>query len=288
MNDAVDTNSGMIEFWNGDAGQKWVRFQEMMDRSLLPLGEKAMDVAGIAAGERVIDVGCGCGDTGFQLAGRVGGGGRVLGVDISGPMLERARERADAAGRANLAFELGDAQVYDFEAGAFDLVFSRFGVMFFADPEAAFGNLKSALRPGGRVAFVCWQPARDNPWVRIPVGVVGQHVPLPAPPGPDEPGEFAFGDPARVERILSAAGFADIAIDKFDTPFTAAGGAGLDEAVEFFLQMGPTGRALADAGAGPEVRDAIAADLRAALTPYDTGGGIVMDAATWVVTARNA
>ncbi len=279
-------NADMLEFWNGDAGQKWVRFQDRMDVSLAPFGHRAMDAAGLSDGATVIDVGCGCGDTSFELARRVGPSGAVLGVDISEPMLVRARERAAATRADNVTFRQADAQVQAFDEGAYDAVFSRFGVMFFADPVAAFGNLKSALKPGGRLGFACWQPAKDNPWVRIPAGVVKQHIELPPPPGPEDPGEFAFGDPERVLRIVSQAGFSDVEIEKVDAPIAVAGGTGLDEAVEFLTQMGPTARALAEANAGEDVKAQVMGDLREALAPYETEDGVVMQSGTWIVSAR--
>ena len=277
------TNAEMIDFWNGDAGQKWVRFQERMDQSLLPLGRAAMAAAAPKAGDAVIDVGCGCGDTSFDLARQVGPAGRVLGVDVSAPMLSRAKARMGTV--TNVAFEQGDAQVYPFAASTFDLVYSRFGIMFFDDPVAAFGNLRAALKPGGRVAFVGWRAARENAWVKVPVSIVGAHVPLPPPAGPDEPGEFAFADGERVRRILTGAGFADVDIARHDAPMILAGG-GLEEAVAVLLDFGPTGRALADAGAGEDLKARIAADLRDGLRPYLTPAGVVLGASTWVVTAR--
>jgi SAM-dependent methyltransferase len=277
------TNADMIEFWNGDAGQKWVQFQELMDRSLRPLGRAAMDAAAPKAGERVIDVGCGCGDTSFDLARRVGPKGRVLGVDISQPMLARAKSRMGEC--ANVTFERGDAQVFEFPQSAFDIVFSRFGVMFFADPVAAFRNLRAALKPGGRVAVLGWRAARENAWVKVPVSLVGPHVPLPPPAGPDEPGEFAFADDARVRRILTGAGFADVNIARHDAPITLAGG-GLEDTVALLLEFGPTGRAVADAGADEALKARIAADLRDGLRPHLTPAGVVLGASTWVVTAR--
>lgn len=278
------TNTDMIEFWNGDAGRKWVRFQEMMDVSLFPLGQRAMEAAKPKAGERAIDVGCGCGGATFELARRVAPDGAVFGLDISVPMLSRAKMRKGS--EQAVRFEHGDAQVYEFDKAAYDLVFSRFGVMFFSDPVAAFRNLRSALKPGGRIAFVCWPPARENGWVKIPAGIVKAHVDLPPPPAPDEPGEFAFADSKRIHQILSAAGFAGINIERHDMPITIAPGGGLDQAAEFFLEMGPTGRAIADADASDELKPRIAADLRDGLRPFVTEAGVVMDAAIWQVTAR--
>ena len=276
------TNADMIDYWNGETGRKWVRFQEMMDLSLLPIGQGLMDITNPVAGERAIDVGCGCGDTTIELARRVAPGGTVMGVDISAPMLARARERSGS--QPGVTFEQGDAQVREFAEGAHDLVFSRFGVMFFSDPVAAFRNLRTALKPAGRVAFVSWLPARDNAWVNIPIGIVKAHLELPPPTPPGEPGEFAFADREHVQRILSAAGFADIEIDRKDMPIAIAAGGGLDEAVEFYLGMGPTGRAIADADAA--IKSRIAEDLRARLRPYATPAGVVLDAAVWMVTAR--
>jgi SAM-dependent methyltransferase len=277
------TNADMIEFWNGDAGQKWVQFQDLMDRSLRPLGRAAMDVAAPKAGERVIDVGCGCGDTTFDLARRVGPEGHVLGVDISQPMLARAKSRMGAC--ANVTFERGDAQVFEFSKSAFDIVFSRFGVMFFDDPVAVFRNLRAALKPGGRVALMGWRAARENAWVKVPVGIVGAHVPMPPRPDPDAPGEFAFADDARVRRILTEAGFAAVDIARHDAPISLAGG-GLEDTVALLLEFGPTGRAVADAGADAALKARIAADLRDGLRPHLTPAGVVLGTSTWVVTAR--
>jgi SAM-dependent methyltransferase len=279
-------NAEMIEFWNGEGGQRWVRFQDILDTSLLPFGHRAMTASAVKAGERVIDVGCGCGDTSFELARRVGSDGGVLGVDASDPILNRAMSRMSLAEATSVKFERGDAQIHRFEGASFDLIFSRFGVMFFENPVAAFSNLQSALKPGGRLAFVCWQPARENSWVSLPVGVAAVHVPPPTPPGPEEPGPFSFGDPERVRKILADAGFIGSEIKSYDTPFNIGNSGGIDEAVEFFMQIGPTARMIAEADADEATRSRIADDLRSSLKPHDTGQGLVMNAKAWVVTAR--
>src|SRR5438309_1620679 len=202
---APEANAEQIRYWNEAAGPKWVSFQKVIDAQIAPLGERAMDRASIAPGERVIDVGCGCGDTTITLARRVGPAGLVLGIDISAPMLERAAETARAAGLANVRFENADAQTHRLSPGAFDVVYSRFGVMFFADPVAAFTNLRAALRPGGRLAFVCWRSLAENPLFTAPMAAAAKHLPPLPPPHPNAPDPFAFADRARVAQILETA-----------------------------------------------------------------------------------
>ncbi len=284
MNDIVNAN--MNEYWNGEGGQKWLRFQERMDVHLLPFGQKVIDEAAISAGEAILDVGCGCGDTAIRMAREAGPDGRVLGVDISEPILARARTRAESASHKNVSFETADAQTHRFAEAAFDLVVSRFGVMFFDDSLAAFRNIRRALKPGGRMVFICWQGTKENEWIRKPLEVIGLHVPLPEPPGPEEPGPTAFCDSARVKRILSGAGFSDIAITSCDTAFSL--GNGLDNAVEFAMQMGPASGAIVQSEADEATKSRIAADMCEALAAHETPDGIVLGAATWLVSARNS
>ncbi len=278
-------NADMREFWNGDGGQKWVRFQRRMDAGLIPFGQLAMAAAGVSSGEVVIDVGCGCGDTTLELARQAGPQGQVLGIDISKPILARARTQADTATAQNVTFAQGDAQTHQFAPATADVVFSRFGIMFFDDPAAAFANLRRGMTPGGRVAFICWRPAQDNEWIGLSLGVVAKHVPLPPPLGPEDPGPMSFGDPDRVRRVLTSAGLTDIAIERSNTPFRIGGNR--TEAVEFLTQLGPAGGAIAQADTDDETKARIAADMHDALAPYDTGQGVVIGAATWIVTARN-
>jgi SAM-dependent methyltransferase len=281
---AAGPNAEQIEYWNETAGPKWVDFRDLIDDQIAPLGVRAMERAGIAPGDRVLDVGCGCGQSTLELGRRVGPQGSVLGVDISTVMLARARELARAAGLSHVRFENVDAQTERFPADSLDLVYSRFGVMFFSDPPAAFGNLRAGLRPDGRLAFVCWQGLSENPWMLVPVMAAAQHVALPPPPAPDAPGPFAFADAERVRGILTIAGFADVAFEGVNETLTIGGGRDLDEAVEFLLQMGPTGRLLRDAD--PGLRPRVAAAVREALLPYRTENGIRMASASWIVTAR--
>jgi SAM-dependent methyltransferase len=275
-------NAEQITYWNQQAGPTWVAIQSVIDQQIRPLGLLAMERAGLTPGTAVLDVGCGCGDTTIELARRVAPGD-VLGLDISAPMLNRAIQQAKAAGVA-ARFEIADAQTYTFDAGRFDVLFSRFGVMFFADPTAAFANLHRALKPGGRLAFVCWQSMMDNPWMTVPMAAALQHLPPPPIPAPGAPGPFAFADPDRVRGILSGAGYRDVALEPVQMTLAVGGGRSLDETVDFLLRMGPTARALRE-NEDPELIPAVTASVREALLPYQTDAGVQMESASWIVTA---
>jgi SAM-dependent methyltransferase len=238
-----------------------------------------------SAGEHVVDVGCGCGETSLELGRRVTERGGVLGVDISEPMLARARERAAAERLGHVRFVAADAQTHRFAADAADAVFSRFGVMFFADPAAAFANLRATLHANGRLAFVCWQPVTENPWMLTPLMAAAGIVPLPPPPPPDAPGPFAFGDRDRVASLLGQAGFRDVAFESFKPDVLVAGGADLDRSVQFLLQLGPLGAALGETP--PDVLARITTAVRDAVTPVATARGVAMPSAAWIVMARH-
>jgi SAM-dependent methyltransferase len=284
MIETIGPNAQQIAYWNEQAGPRWVRLQELLDAQLAPLGEAAMDALGLADGERVLDVGCGCGDSTLAIARRVGASGSVTGVDISGVMLERARQRARDAGLTNVHFEIADAQTHRFAPGGFDALFSRFGVMFFTDPGVAFTNLRAALRPGGRLGFVCWQAMQDNPWLLEPLKVAAQHIVLPAPPAPDAPGPFAFADPERVRGILSGAGFTAVAVQDWSVQLTLGSSVDIAQVADFLMQMGPTATALRDAD--PEARQRVASAMHEMLVPYQTADGVQMPAKAWIATAR--
>ncbi len=277
-------NAEQIRYWNEEAGQKWVRFQELLDGQIRPLGRKAMDRAGVSAGEHVLDVGCGCGDTTLELAERVAPSGQVLGVDISAPMLERARERAAQKGVTGASFVQADAQIHDFPEASFDVVFSRFGVMFFADPVAAFANLRRASKRGGRLAFVCWQAVTENPWMAVPMMAVLPHLPNPELPNPDAPGPFAFANADKVRRILGEAGYRAIEFETVREMLSIGGEAPLEQVVDFLLQMGPTGKLLR--GAPADLIERVAESVCTALQPYQTPAGVRMEGTAWIVTAR--
>jgi SAM-dependent methyltransferase len=284
---AAGPNAEQITYWSETTGPKWVALADLLDSQIGPLGELAMSSAALRAGERVLDVGCGCGHTSLELGRRVGARGRVQGIDISAPMLALARERAAQEGAGNVEFVLADAQTTALERGRFDLIFSRFGVMFFADPPAAFANLRRSLGAAGRLAFVCWQPLGSNPWMAIPLAAAAAHVPLPPPPPAGAPGPFAFGDPDRVARILTEAGFADVSLESVETTLRVGGDTGLEGAVRFLLEgVGPTSAALREAP--DSLREKVADAVRTALAPHVTPRGVEVGAAVWIATARNA
>jgi len=270
----------MIGRWNASTGAAWVAGQERMDRQLAPLGALARDRLALAVGERVLDVGCGCGATSLELADAVGPTGTVVGLDVSAPMLERARTRAGE--RPGVSFVVADAQTFVFEPASFDAVCSRFGVMFFDDPVAAFANLARAVRPGGRLAFVCWQAASRNAALGEVARVIADLVTLPPPPPPGSPGMFAFAEPGHVREILAAAGWGDVAVDGHDVEMFLA--ADVDEAVAAAQQVGVTADLLA--AAPQDVRAAALGRLRAFYRERVGEHGIRAPAAVWVVSAR--
>lgn len=279
----TDPNNAQIEYWNEQTGPKWVAQQAELDRLLAPLGMAAMDRLALRPGQRVLDVGCGCGDTTLALAQRVGEAGTVLGVDVSTPMLARARERARRM--PNVGFVQADAQTHRFEPGSFEAIFSRFGVMFFADPTASFANLRTALRAGGELAFVCWQEIGKNPWCTVPLAAMAPLVQLPPPPPPGEPGPFSFGDAARVRGILEGAGFARARIDPLEQALNLGADGTLEQAVQFTTEAGPASRFLRDVSA--EVKARVRDAVRTALAPFAGPNGVRLTGACWIVTARN-
>jgi len=276
-------NAEQIRFWNEVNAQKWIRFQSVIDEQIGSLGRVAMDRAGIRAGERALDVGCGCGGTTLEIARRVGPAGFVVGIDLSAPMLAEAERRARESHVSNARFQNSDAQTHAFAPGEFDVGFSRFGVMFFADPARAFANLGGALRSGGRFALVCWQALDRNPWMGVPVRAAAREIPFPAPSDPQAPGPFAFADPDRVRRILTDAGFRDIAIDPHEQVLSIGGRGGIDAAVEFLVQMGPTGAALRQAD--PSVEPRVRAAVKEAVAPFLGADGVKMPSAAWIIFA---
>jgi SAM-dependent methyltransferase len=279
-----DQNADQIAYWNGPGGQRWTDRQQTQDILLAPVSDILVDRAKAKVGERIVDVGCGCGATTIAFAERVGPAGHVSGIDISAPMLARARQMAPAG--IPVDFVLADATVYPFASGSFDLMVSRFGVMFFAEPALSFANMRRALRPSGRLTFVCWREPRENPWLMMPLQAVYKHVPKLPQLGPEDPGPFAFASEQRVIRILSEAGFSGIAMEPCDLSLDVAVGRGLDAAVETALEIGPASRALE--GQPPDVRAAAANSIREALAPFASGNSVPLAASIWIVTASGS
>ncbi len=274
--DADGPNAAQVAYWNESAGPTWVAMHDALDHELNDLGLAAMAALAPRENERLVDIGCGCGATTLELARRVGKGGAVLGVDLSAPMLAVARERAAAAGLDQASFLQADAQVYALEP--VDGAFSRFGVMFFADPVAAFANIRKGLRPGGRVAFVCWRQLAENPWMTVPMAAVLPLLPAPpAAPTPDAPGPFAFADRDRLFGILPRRGLHR----HRDRAARCAGQLGRPRDVRANGAAPRSGR-----GAGPREPDCGPHDRRGPHCAAPHVGETGLRLGTWIVLAR--
>lgn len=274
------------EYWNGPASMLWVELQERLDVLFAPLTSVALDAARPQPGERVLDVGCGCGATVLELARRVGPQGKVTGVDVSVPMLARARQRVDAAGLANVTLTVADAGAHAFVPASVDLVFSRLGSMFFGDPVAAFANLRDALRPGGRIVLVCPRAAAQNRYISEAVQAARPLLPAGAlvAQRPDEPGMFSLADPERVRRILGAAGIDDVALQPCDGAMQL--GASAADAAAFSIQFGPLPRILTSAG--EDLQRAVLAAVTARYRELEGPTGVALEGAFWIVSGRRA
>ena len=243
---AAFVNTQQAEFWS-ELAPRWLEFEDQLEEVGGPPGQLAMDRLGLLPGQRVVDLGCGSGRTTLELAARVSPGGEVTGVDISAEMLARARERAARLHVGNAEFVHADVQVHDLGEDRFDAAYSRFGVMFFADPVAAFGNIRRALRPGGVLSFACWQGVFENEWILIPGAAVAEVTgALPPMPGPDEPGPFSLADPDRVRAVLNAAGFDSVAIEPH-ADYVAITADRIPEVAETSVRVGGIQQALKDA-----------------------------------------
>jgi SAM-dependent methyltransferase len=276
------TNAGMIAYWNGSGGNAWIARQEAQDRGIVIITETLLAHAALQPGERVIDIGCGTGNVTVEAICLVSPTGQLLGIDISEPMLERARARLSSTGNVTLVH--ADATVYPFPEAAFDAALSRMRVMFFAEPAKSFANIRRALRPDGRPAFACWRGLDENPWVAVPLAAARAHAPE-EPIGTDGPGPFSFGSEAHVRGILDAAGFVEPAFEKLDLDRDLGQGRGLEHAVAFAMRSGPVSRLFA--GAPAEAVDLATEAVRQALTPFARGDRVPMAAAAWIVTAHN-
>jgi len=281
---AATGNAAQIEFWNSAATRAWADQYARMDRAVAALTKELLDLAAPGPGERILDIGCGPGTTVLELAKRVGPGGHVLGADVSEPSVARARERIAAAGLRHAEVIVADASVHPFSPDSFELTFSRFGIMFFSDPVAAFENVRRAMKPGGRLTLAVFRPASAKLWPNAPLEAVRHLLPPIPTPGPEEPGPFSWADPARVHRILDGAGFSEVSLTPLDPVIQLAGPAGEAEAVDFVMAMGPLMRVLP--GLSATEREDIRATLEVYFKAHATSQGVVLPAEIWVVRAR--
>lgn len=270
-------NRDQAAIWNEASGLAWVEMQATLDRMLAPFCDRLIAEAFPGEGKAVLDVGCGAGATTLAMARRLGGDGLCLGADISGPLVEAAKARAEDLPQT--AFIQADAQTHAFDAGNFDVVISRFGVMFFDDPEAAFANLLRAVKPGGRLIFVAWRSAAENPFMTAAARAAAPYLPPMTPPAPGAPGQFAFADRDYVRDVLSTAGWRDIAVEPLDLESEVAE----CDLMAYVTRLGPVGAAMRDmdADTGDKVTDA----LRAAFAPLVQNGAARFSSACWLVTA---
>ncbi len=275
----------MAHHWNVEAGPAWVLNEQYLDAMLEPFLVRLMDVGRPTTGERALDIGCGCGATTIALcAGRWRRPGRCSGIDLSGPMLDRARERLDALGLDNVTVEKADAQQIALSP-VHDLAISRFGVMFFDDPVSAMANIGGGLRDGARLVFVCWQALARNPWMKVPIDAVLPLVPTPPPVVPNAPGPYAFADRDRVHGILTAAGFRDVAIDPMEGKLVLGGTASVDTAVTFATQTGAL-RGLLGQADDLDTRERREGRYARPSSLTSAAEGVCLDSAAWVVHAR--
>ena len=273
-------NTDQHAAWNGDSGHRWVADAERRDRVLSPIADAVLATADLRSGEAVLDIGCGCGATSLAAATAVAPG-EVCGIDLSAPMLEVARTRADDQGVANVTFLLGDAQSHALPTDRFGVAISRFGTMFFADPVAAFTNVATALRPGGRLCLATWQTLTANEWLVVPGAALLRHTDLPAT-STDGPGMFAQSDPGAVTDTLSAAGLTEIQLEPVEVTFTL--GSTTDVAVDYLADSGP-GRLLLETIPEGTARDAALADVSDALADHTHDGHIRLGGGIWLITA---
>jgi SAM-dependent methyltransferase len=285
MSDVAPANEESSEAWSGPLFERFVRFRPYVAEGLGRHGEAAMAAHPPRPGERVLDIGCGFGDTTRRLAELVGAEGEAVGIDVSEPFVELAREEAAEAGLGNVDYRLGDVQVADL-GGPFDYVFSRMGVMFFANPVQALANVRGAMAPGGRICFVVWRRKLDNAWVREAEEVVAGY--LEHPEETDEPtcgpGPFSMADADVVSEQLAIAGFEEIALRRIDLPLKM--GADLDGAVDLVMSIGPAGEVLRLWGdRAEEIRPTIAAGIRGVLERFETDDGVLAPSSTWIISA---
>jgi SAM-dependent methyltransferase len=274
-------NEEQAEYWNGDEAVHWLEYEDRYDVLLSPFVDPILRAASVAAADRVVDIGCGCGST-TRAAAKIALDGSALGVDISRPLLGRAAERAEAENLSNIAFRNLDVQTGDLGNSCFDVAVSRFGVMFFADPVAAFSNIAASLEPRGRVGFVCWADGLENEWIAVPGAALIEHVALPDQGDPESPGPFSFAKPDRIRYVLESAGLSSVAIAELRLPLVF--GSEVVDAVGF---MKATGFAQSVLRGVDDVTVARAtAAMEKALEPYESASGVTLGSKAWLVTAK--
>ncbi|MDE2496359.1 MAG: class I SAM-dependent methyltransferase [Xanthomonadaceae bacterium] len=279
-----EINADMLSFWNGKGGHTWVARQEHTDITLTPVTDALLAFAAPRTGERVVDIGCGCGAPTLEFARAVGPSGRVTGFDISGPMLAESERRAGAAGIANVYWRQADPAVAALDE--YDLLISAFGVMFFGDRVAAFTNMRRSATPDARMALVCWRTLAENPWMKVPMAAVTRHLPPRPPPISNAPGMFAFADPEHVTEVLTAGGWTPPHFEKLDMDLDIAAGRGLEEAVVQSTEIGAINSWLRNQP--EEVVSAAVASLREELKPYADGMSVCLPGAMWLISSTPA
>jgi len=283
MTEEIDANAAMRRYWNTVAGPRWVAspgFRERRNEESLAL---LLARLGLVGGESVLEIGCGTGALTVPVAEAIGEGGRLVAVDIAEPMLGAARQRVAERGLRNVTLLHGDAQVFALEPAAFDLATSRMGVMFFADPAAAFRNIGGALKPGGRLVFACWAPLGENRHWLISYDIALRHLGPPASPPAHEPGPLAFGNPDYIREVLAAAGFAEITVERAH-PTIICGNP--EEEARQALLMGPTARLIEEKNPAEEIRQRIAREIEAAFAEEARSGPLRLPATIFLVAAR--
>ena len=284
---ASDEDTAFVQFWNEVLAPKFIRFRHVLVGGLTRHSEAIFPSLPVRQGDRVLEVGCGFGDTAIKLARLVGPEGEVVGIDCCDAFLDMAREDVEAEGLSNIRFVRGDAEVA-LPENQFDFVFSRFGTMFFANPVAGLRNMRKALRPGGRMVHIVWRKRADNPWLSMAKDIVLQFLP---PPGEDArtcgPGPFSMSDEDTVRGMMTSAGYRDIAFRRVDAPVLI--GADVADAMAFQLALGPAGEVFREAGqAAEDRRGEIEAALAEAIDRQKTSAeGIVMESSSWVISAVN-
>ena len=277
-----DKNAKQKDFWSGKGGDYWVEKQSEMDIMLNPLGEKALVKLGLQSNSKVLDIGCGCGATTLEIA-KIVSEGAVTGLDISVPMLDKAKSEAKIQGIANVDFKVVDVQVEQLAYEEYDSVYSRFGVMFFDDPFEAFKNIFSSVRVGGQLSFVCWQDPSLNPWQSLSLQVIRGYLDMPSPP-PRSPGPFAFHEKDYVKEILEKSGFSNISFDDNQENITMFAGKSLQEASEDYLAINPVVTEMLK-DSTDDLKSEIVESLKEAFSGFHRGDGLVFPSATWVVSA---